>query len=179
MFFGESGRHDNVKEFGGWNMRGPLFVLMAGSLFAGFMYLPLDIVFSQGEPHEEHHVSALIHGIMIVVPLLGIGIAYLFYGSRKLSTARIMGNPFAQSLHNFWFSGWGLDSLYNRLFVNPFLWLARVNQNDIVDKIYDFLVELSRTSNRFIVQTQTGYLRWYALTVATGLVFIITLGILL
>ena len=179
VFFGESGRHDNVKEFGGWNMRGPLFVLMAGSLFAGFMYLPLDIVFSQGEPNEEHHVSALIHGIMIVVPLLGIGIAYLFYGSRKLSTARIMASPFAQRLHTFWFNGWGMDTLYNRLFVNPFLWLARINENDIVDKIYDFLIMLSRIGNRLIVQTQTGYLRWYALTVATGLVFIITLGILL
>ena len=179
VFFGESVGHDKGKEFGGWNMSGPLFVLMVGSLFAGYMYLPLDIIFSQGESHEEHHVSPLIHGIMIVVPLLGIGVAYLFYGTRTFSIARIMASPFAQSLHKFWFNGWGMDTLYNRLFVNPFLWLARINKNDIVDKFYDFLIELSSTANRMKVKTQTGYLRWYTLTVAAGLVFVITLGVLL
>jgi len=179
VFFGESDGHDKGKEFGGWNMSGPLVVLMVGSLFAGYMNLPLDIIFSQGESHEEHHVSSLIHGIMIVVPLLGIGIAYLFYGTRTFSITRIMASPFAQSLHKFWFNGWGMDTLYNRLFVNPFLWLARINKNDIVDKFYDFLIELSSTANRMMVKTQTGYLRWYTLTVAAGLVFVITLGAIL
>ena len=116
---------------------------------------------------------------MIVVPLLGIGVAYLFYGTRTFSIARIMASPFAQSLHKFWFNGWGMDTLYNRLFVNPFLWLARINKNDIVDKFYDFLIELSSTANRMMVKTQTGYLRWYTLTVAAGLVFVITVGVLL
>ena len=179
VFFGENDGHDKGKEFGGWNMSGPLVVLMVGSLFAGYMNLPLDIIFSQGESHEEHHVSSLIHGIMIVVPLLGIGIAYLFYGTRTFSITRIMASPFAQSLHKFWFNGWGMDTLYNRLFVNPFLWLARINKNDIVDKFYDFLIELSSTANRMMVKTQTGYLRWYTLTVAAGLVFVITLGAIL
>ena len=179
VFFGESGGHDKGKEFGGWNMSGPLIVLMVGSLFAGYIDLPLDIIFNQNEPHEEHHVSPLIHGIMIVVPLLGIGIAYLFYGTRTFSIGRIMDSPFAQSLHKFWFNGWGMDTLYNRLFVNPFLWLARINKNDIVDKFYDFLIKLSSTANRMMVKTQTGYLRWYTLTVAAGLVFVITLGVLL
>ncbi|MCS5581692.1 MAG: hypothetical protein NZ837_14320, partial [Gammaproteobacteria bacterium] len=62
---------------------------------------------------------------------------------------------------------------------NPFLWLARINKNDIVDKFYGFLIELSSIANRMMVKTQTGYLRWYTLTVAAGLVFVITLGALL
>ena len=179
VFFGESKGHDNDKETGGWNMSAPLYLLMVGALFAGFLSLPLDSVFNHGEAPEEHHVSTLIHGIMIAVPLLGIGIAYLFYYSKSFSVEKLMASPVAQNLHRFWHSGWGMDALYNWLFVYPFLWLARINRDDLVDKFYGLLVELTRAAHGMIVKTQTGYLRWYALSVATGLVLIITLGVLL
>ncbi|MDA1370117.1 MAG: NADH-quinone oxidoreductase subunit L [Proteobacteria bacterium] len=179
VFFGESKGHDNDKETGGWNMSAPLYLLMVGALFAGFLSLPLDSVFNHGEAPEEHHVSILIHGIMIAVPLLGIGIAYLFYYSKTFSVEKLMASPVAQNLHRFWHSGWGMDALYNWLFVYPFLWLARINRDDLVDKFYGLLVELTRAAHGMIVKTQTGYLRWYALSVATGLVLIITLGVLL
>ncbi|MDP6414590.1 MAG: NADH-quinone oxidoreductase subunit L [Gammaproteobacteria bacterium] len=178
VFFGENKGHDSEREYGGWNMSRPLFVLMVGALLAGFIGLPLDSVFgSHGE--EEHHVSALMHGIMIAVPLIGIGIAYLFYYSKTFSVDKLMASPLAKNLHKFWFSGWGMDALYNWLFVYPFLWLARINKDDLVDKLYALLVELSRAAHAMIVKTQTGYLRWYALSVATGLVVILTLGVLL
>ena len=159
-------------------MSRPLFVLMVGALLAGFIGLPLDSVFA-GHGEEEHQVSALIHGIMIAVPLTGIGIAYLFYYSKTFSVDKLMASPLAKNLHKFWFSGWGMDALYNWLFVYPFLWLARINKDDLVDKLYALLVELSRAAHAMIVKTQTGYLRWYALSVATGLVVILTLGVLL
>ena len=179
VFFGESKGHDNDKETGGWNMSAPLYLLMIGALFAGFLSLPLDSVFNKGEAPEEHHVSTLIHGIMIAVPLIGIGIAYLFYYSKTFSVERLMASPLARNLHKFWHSGWGMDALYNWLFVHPFLWLARINRNDLVDKFYGLVVEFTRVAHGMIVKTQTGYLRWYALSVATGLVVIITLGVLL
>ncbi len=131
VFFGESHGHDNEREEAGWNMAGPLFVLMVLSLLGGFISIPVDAVFNHGAEHEEHHVSALVHGFMIAVPLLGIAISYLFYGSRTLSIEKLMQSSLAQSLHRFWYSGWGMDRLYNTLFVNPFVWLARLNRKDI------------------------------------------------
>ncbi|HJN96378.1 MAG: NADH-quinone oxidoreductase subunit L [Gammaproteobacteria bacterium] len=178
VFFGDNKGHEPTQEVGGWNMSWPLFVLMVGALLAGFIGLPLDAVFG-GHGEEEHDVSALIHGIMIAAPLLGIGIAYLFYYSKTFSVDKLMASPLAKSLHKFWFSGWGMDALYNWLFVYPFLWLARINKDDLVDKLYAFVVVLSRAAHAMIVKTQTGYLRWYALSVATGLVLILTLGVLL
>ena len=179
VFFGENRGHHCEGEYGGWNMSVPLFILMVLSLVGGFIHIPVDAVFSHGEVHEEHHASLLIEGIMIAVPLIGIGIAYLFYGSKKLSVDNLMSSSLAQNLHKFWHSGWGMDWLYDRLFVFPFMWLARINAKDIIDLFYGLVVEINRTAHAMIVRSQTGYLRWYALSIATALVVIITIGVLL
>jgi NADH-quinone oxidoreductase subunit L len=179
VFFGENRGHHCEGEYGGWNMKAPLAVLMLLSLVGGFIPIPVDAVFSHGEVHEEHHASLLVEGFMILVPLIGIGIAYLFYGSKTFSVEKLMSSPLAQNLHRFWNSGWGMDWLYDRLFVFPFMWLARINARDIIDLFYGLVVDINQTAHRMIVRTQTGSLRWYALSLATGLVVIITLGVLL
>ncbi len=179
VFFGENRGHHCDGEYGGWNMKAPLAVLMLLSLVGGFIPIPVDAVFSHGEVHEEHHASLLVEGFMILVPLIGIGIAYLFYGSRTFSAEKLMSSPLAQNLHRFWNSGWGMDWLYDRLFVFPFMWLARINARDIIDLFYGLVVDINQTAHRMIVRTQTGSLRWYALSLAAGLVVIITLGVLL
>jgi len=179
VFFGENRGHHCEGEYGGWNMKAPLTVLMLLSLVGGFIPIPVDAVFSHGEMHEEHHASLLVEGFMILVPLIGIGIAYLFYGSKTFSVEKLMSSPLSQNLHRFWNSGWGMDWLYDRLFVFPFMWLARINARDIIDLFYGLVVDINQTAHRMIVRTQTGSLRWYALSLAAGLVVIITLGVLL
>ena len=179
VFFGENRGHHCEGEYGGWNMKAPLAVLMLLSLVGGFIPIPVDAVFSHGEMHGEHHASLLVEGFMILVPLIGIGIAYLFYGSKTFSVEKLMSSPLAQYLHRFWNSGWGMDWLYDRLFVFPFMWLARINARDIIDLFYGLVVDINQTAHRMIVRTQTGSLRWYALSLAAGLLVIITLGVLL
>ena len=178
VFFGENRGHHCEGEYGGWNMSVPLFILMVLSLVGGFIHIPVEAVFSHGEAHEEHHASLLIEGIMIAVPLIGIAIAYLFYGSKTFSVEKLMASSLSKNLHKFWNSGWGMDWLYDRLFVFPFMWLARINAKDIVDQFYGLVVEINRTAHSMIARTQTGQLRWYALSIATGLVVIITLGVI-
>ena len=179
VFFGESKGHHDEKEVAGFSMAVPLMILMVFSLFGGWIQIPVDSVFSHGEVHEEHHVSALMHGIMIAVPLIGIAVSYLFFMRKSFSVEKLMASPLAASLHKFWFSGWGMDALYNFLFIRPFLFLARINKNDLVDAGYALIVSLTRTAHAMIAKTQTGQLRWYAATVAFGLVLIISLGELL
>ena len=179
VFFGENKGHAPEKEVGGMHMNGPLILLMILSLVGGFIAIPVESVFSHGEVHEEHHVSTLIHGFMIAVPLIGIAISYLFFYAKVFSVEKLMASSFAKTLHRFWFSGWGMDWLYDRLFVFPFIWLSKINKADLVDSFYAFVVELSRAANGMIVKTQTGYLRWYALSIAAGLVVLISVGVLL
>ncbi len=179
VFFGESKGHHEEKEVTGFSMATPLIILMVLALFGGWIQIPVDAVFSHGEVHEEHHISGFMHAVMIAVPLLGIGVSYLFFMSKTFSVEKLMANPLAASLHRFWFSGWGMDALYNFLFVRPFVFLARVNKKDLVDAVYGLLVEISRVAHVMLARTQTGQLRWYALSIAGGVVLLVTLGVLL
>ncbi|MFT7470122.1 MAG: NADH-quinone oxidoreductase subunit L [Kiritimatiellia bacterium] len=180
VFFGESKGHHEEKEVAGFSMATPLIILMVLALFGGWIQIPVDAVFSHGEVHaEEHHISGLMHAIMIAVPLLGIGVSYLFFMSKTFSVEKLMANPLATRLHGFWFSGWGMDALYNFLFVRPFVFLARINKNDLVDAVYALLVEISRVAHVMIARTQNGQLRWYALSIGGGVVILITLGVVL
>ena len=175
VFFGDSNAaHLPEKEYGGWNMNGPLILLIILSLMGGFIAVPLDPVFGQS---EEHHVSGLLHTFMVATPLIGIAISFLIFYTKTIPLEKLMGSSFAQTLHKFWNSGWGFDWLYDRLIVFPFLWLARINRADVIDGFYALVVEISRAANGMIVKTQTGYLRWYALSVAAGLIVLITLGV--
>ena len=177
VFFGDSNAaHLPEKEYGGWNMNGPLILLIILSLMGGFIAVPLDPVFGQS---EEHHVSGLLHTFMVATPLIGIAISFLIFYTKTIPVEKLMGSSFAQTLHKFWNSGWGFDWLYDRLIVFPFLWLARINRADVIDGFYALVVEISRAANGMIIKTQTGYLRWYALSVAAGLIVLITLGVLL
>ena len=176
VFFGESRGHHDAKEVAGFTMAVPLFILMAFSVFGGWITIPVESVFGL---HEEHHVSTLMHGIMIAVPLLGIGLAYLFYVSKTFSVEKLMASALAKNLHVFWFSGWGMDRLYDVVLVKPFLWLARINRNDLLDKLYSLIVELTRAAHGMAARSQTGYLQWYTLSIAAGLVLLVLLGVLL
>jgi NADH-quinone oxidoreductase subunit L len=180
VFFGESKGHHEEKEVAGFSMATPLIILMVLALFGGWIQIPVDAVFSHGEVHvQEHHISGLMHAIMISVPLLGIGVSYLFFMSKTFSVDKLMANPLATRLHGFWFSGWGMDALYNFLFVRPFVFLARINKNDLIDAVYALLVEISRVAHVMIARTQNGQLRWYALSIGGGVVILITLGVVL
>jgi NADH-quinone oxidoreductase subunit L len=180
VFFGESKGHHEEKEVAGFSMATPLLILMVLALFGGWIQIPVDAVFSHGEVHvQEHHISGLMHAIMIAVPLFGIGVSYLFFMSKTFSVEKLMANPLATRLHGFWFSGWGMDTLYNFLFVRPFVFLARVNKNDLIDAVYALLIEISRAAHIILARTQTGQLRWYALSVGAGVVILITLGVVL
>jgi len=179
VFFGESKGHHKDTEVAGFSMATPLIILMVLALFGGWIQIPVDTVFNHGEVHEERHISGLLHAIMIAVPLLGIGVSYLFFMSKTFSVEKLMANPLATWLHGFWFSGWSMDALYNFLFVRPFVFLARVNKNDLIDAVYALLVEISRVAHVMLARTQTGQLRWYALSIGGGVVILITLGVVL
>lgn len=175
VFFGESAGHHEAREVTGFSMAAPLLVLMVLALAGGLIHVPTESVFAASE-HREHHVSALMHSIMIAVPLLGIALSYLFYGSRTLSVERLMSNTIAQGLHKFWFAGWGFDGLYRRLLITPYVWLAAVNKRDVVDTAAGLLVTLSEAGNSLLTRSQSGSLRWYILSVVGGTVLLITLG---
>ncbi len=178
VFFGASRGHDDATEVRGLAMLVPLFILMGLSLFGGWIPVPLDAVFSHGTGHEEHHVSALLHGIMIAAPLVGIAISYFCFASGPKRAEGLVALPGARALRRFWHSGWGFDWLYDALFVRPFVWLARVNAKDLIDSCYAALVAATRAGHAWFAHSQTGNLGWYAFSMALGLIVVLALGML-
>jgi len=83
------------------------------------------------------------------------------------------------AVHRFWLAGWGFDWLYDVLIVQPFLWLARANKQDVLDAPYQGMAYVSLWSYRALRTSQTGNLRWYAAVIATGSVMIVALALLL
>ena len=177
VFFGASHGHHDEKEKTGFSMATPLFILMLLSLLGGWIQIPVESVFNHGQAHEEHHVSALIHGIMIAVPLVGIAVSYLFFVSGALSVEKLMSYKFSKILHRFWFSGWAMDALYKHLLINPFMWLARLNRNDFFDALYNSVIAISRSAHGLVAKTQTGYLGWYLISMAAGLTAVLAVGV--
>jgi NADH-quinone oxidoreductase subunit L len=105
-------------------------------------------------------------------------LAYLFYLKRPVLQNVLEHSGLAMALHRFWLSGWGFDKLYDVVLVRPFVYLATINKNDFIDKIYTAIAALARGFNYGLAQTQSGILRWYMIGVVAGALLIITLSLL-
>lgn len=161
----------------------PLLILGVLSLLGGLIHVPVDAVFAQSAGHEEAHASQLIHTVMILVPVFGVIISWFLYGSKPYEKAgahmrkQLLASPLGGLLNRFWFSGWGMDALYQFLLVRPFVALAQVNRRDVIDILYSWVALVTRVGNSAVVMTQTGNLRWYAISLVGGLVLVIGLGV--
>ena len=175
--------HDAVVENTSPAMFFPLLILGVLSLLGGLIHVPVDAVFAHGAGHEEAHASQLIHTVMIMVPVFGVIVSWFLYGSKPYEKAgqhtrkRLLESSLGGFLSRFWFSGWGMDTLYQFVFVRPFVALAQINRKDVIDLLYSWVALVARVGNSAVVMTQTGNLRWYAISLVGGLVLVIGLGV--
>jgi NADH-quinone oxidoreductase subunit L len=82
-------------------------------------------------------------------------------------------------LHRLWFADWGFDWVYGWVFVRPFVWIARLNRNDFIDRFYDGIAKLTEILHHILSRTQTGNLRWYVAGITVGGIIIIGFMVLL
>jgi len=145
-------------------------------LFSNFVeqVLPSPVL-AQGREYLEGPVSVLTG----VVCLAGIGLVYLFILRMPQWTDRLSGSGPGKYLSRFWFCGWGFDWLYETVLVRPFTWLASVNRNDGIDKIFSTVALINRAGYRGLNATQSGLIRTYVLGIGAGAVIIIGLVVLL
>ena len=104
-------------------------------------------------------------------------VGYLVFGGKQLSVEGLVRSRLGERLRRLWDSGWGFDALYDALLVRPFMAIARLNKNDVVDLAYALTVAVARGLHRLTALTQTGRLRWYAANMTLGLVLILLLAL--
>ena len=157
----------------GIRMALPLSLLCVFSIIGGWFALPLASVFPSA---GEHHPSHLIEGISISVPLIGLAIAYLIFLGGQLKVDGLVNSSMGQMLKKFWFSGWAMDWLYDRVWVRPYKFLTLILRNECIDDIYNTIVRFCQFLFMSLSYTQTGRLRWYATSMVFGLILVIALS---
>ena len=189
-FFGEA-KHD-VTYRPGNRMRLTLIVLATLSLIAGLVELPhtlggrayfsefmasalpaLDYV--RGDTRAE----LILQIVAGAVSVAGIYLAYLFFLRRRAIAESLALSYVGAALDRFWFAGWGFDWLYKKLFVGPYVWLARVNKDDFIDSIYDGIAKLNEVLYRALSVTESGKVRWYMTGIAFGAIVAIAIAVFL
>jgi NADH-quinone oxidoreductase subunit L len=178
-FFGPA--HAQADHRPGVRINLPLIVLAVLSLIAGFIDLPKILgnwpLFSDFLQSALPATSILpdkagYEGLFTVlsgaVSLFGILAIYLFTQGYRRLTENLVRSAVGGVLHRFWFCGWGFDWLYDRLLERPYIWLAHVNKDDVIDLFFDGTAWFNRMVYRALSFSQTGRVRWYAAAMAIG-----------
>jgi NADH-quinone oxidoreductase subunit L len=142
-------------------------------------FLQTSLPQGAGAAEPSARTEWLLSIIAEAASLLGIPVAWIL--SRRRLHAATSG---AASMHDsprvrFLQTGWGFDWIYDKVFVRPFMLLARVNARDVVDRLFDGVGGLNMLLSKGLRWTQNGRVRWYAAGLAAGAVLIAAAVVLL
>ena len=116
----------------------------------------------------------------LVVGLLGIATAYVMYMAFPLLPMRLATQ--FRGIYQFLLNKWYFDELYDAIFVQPLIRLARVfwqtGDAMLIDGVPNGLAELTVDGSRQAVKIQTGSLAMYAFVMLIGVVVLIGLFLL-
>lgn len=152
----------------------PLIVLLILSTVVGALITPpLSSVLPENSFGEEGKVTLeIISGVVAVVGILIA--AALWLGKRTLVNTIASSAP-GRFFSTWWFAAWGFDWLYDKVFVQPYLLIARLLQRDPLNGTMNLIAGLSVLANRVLVRSANGYLRWYVASMSLGAVIILAL----
>ncbi|MFW6077389.1 MAG: NADH-quinone oxidoreductase subunit L [Hyphomicrobiales bacterium] len=169
----------------------PLYVLAAGSLFAGILFYDWFIGAGEADfwgqaihraPDNHilealHHVPAWVVWSPAIMMAAGFAIAWLFYIRRPdLPVALARQN---EPLYNFLLNKWYFDEIYDFLLVRPGMWLGRFlwlkGDGWLIDGFGPdgISARVVDVTNQ-VVRLQTGYLYHYAFAMLIGVAALVT-----
>ncbi|MGA8272171.1 MAG: NADH-quinone oxidoreductase subunit L [Candidatus Sulfotelmatobacter sp.] len=178
VFFGPLGIP--VTKRPGYAMTVPLVILAFLAIVAGYLKQPLLAFLQLALPStletNTHGLTEIgSEGIAAVLFLIGLYFSYLFHLQRRSLADALVANPVGRMLHEWWFADWGFDWIYDKVFVQPFIWASEINKSDFVDAFYTGVAWLTQLSYRGLSRTETGRVRWYALAMGAGSVLFVAM----
>jgi NADH-quinone oxidoreductase subunit L len=169
----------------------PLVILAFFSIAAGWIEWPHNLLhislFSEQVQQvlpatqlKTHLPEEIVFQLIaVIVSLFGIYTGYALYYRQSEQMTLWKQSENIQALRNFLLNGWKFDQLYDTLLVKPFLFITRINKSDVTDKLYTGIADIHLQLNKGFSFFQNGSLRWYVAGVLIGILFIITLQLLL
>ena len=136
--------------------------------------LPQPMVNSSLPVHE-----LIIQIFYAFVSLLGITLTYITYRYAGKIIDTLMNTFITSYLHRFIQAGFGFDWVYEHFLVRPYIWIARINRKDVLDRITDVNIYIFQRSNLILSRAVSGNIRWYAACVGIGAVILLGIVILL
>jgi NADH-quinone oxidoreductase subunit L len=154
-----------------WIMLGPLVVLAAGAVFAGFLFYPYFLgehaagFWDHVVPrHEGHHdFPAWVIWAPLIVTVTGFLFAVLFYLWQTGAAKAMAKGPVWAFLYNKWY----FDEIYDFVFVKGARALGdlfwKVGDKKIIDGLGpDGVAATSRVVSRGVKRLQTGFVYHYS-----------------
>ncbi|NBV06329.1 MAG: NADH-quinone oxidoreductase subunit L [Proteobacteria bacterium] len=168
----------------------PLFVLASGSIAAGFIGANLlHMVSAEGNFFENviyvgesklelleeiHHAPFLVKISPMIVGIIAIALAYLFYLVKTDLPKKLADT--LKPLYKLSYNKWYFDEIYEVVFVKStkklgdFLW--RIVDVKGVDGMPNGMVFLCKKAASQISKIQTGYIYNYALSIVLGIIIL-------
>ena len=167
----------------------PLYILAAGAVLAGIAFYGSfvgsgresfwgDSIFVLNDVIEAaHHVPFWVKAAPMIVTLIGIALAWLFYIKSPALPATVAER--LRPLYLFSYNKWYFDELYDRLFVRPAFFIGKglwkTGDGAIIDGLGpDGVANVTRNLAQRAVRLQSGYLYHYAFAMMIGVVLLIT-----
>lgn len=178
VFFGkENTPYHEIKGVTYW---GPLAILATLSTFVGAaLKAPVESILNAAKipaviipeameagVHGAEHIAV---GIALAGFVIGVILFAFAYGAVKSFSKTSLGAGLANICRN----ALGFDTLYDLIFVKPYLLIAKICGRDPIDGLWLVLPAIVKAGNGFTSSRQTGSLREYASSMSLGIVVLL------
>jgi NADH-quinone oxidoreductase subunit L len=170
----------------GYLMSVPLLILAILSIIGGMVEVPGTLISNKTFTNFLHtalppmtalstgaHVESILRVVAGLVSLSGILAAYWLFLKSPRYVDHMVRSTVGSRVHQLWFADWGFDWLYDKLVVQPYVWLARINKDDFFDLFFDGVAWTAAAFNRVLSPTESGNVRWYAACIVIGAIIVL------
>ena len=123
-----------------------------------------------------------MHGaehLAVGIALAGLAVAIVLFAFAYKAVKGFAETSFGAGLANICRNAFGFDSLYNLVFVQPYLLIAKILGRDPIDGLWLVLPAIVKSGNKFTSTRQTGSLREYASSMSLGVVVLLMILIVI
>ncbi|PWC23009.1 NADH-quinone oxidoreductase subunit L [Brenneria roseae subsp. roseae] len=157
----------------------PLIVLMVLSTFIGAMIVPpLHGVLPETTELEHSQVMTLeiASGVIAIAGILLAAVLWL--GKRQVVDSIAKSAP-GRFFSTWWFHAWGFDWVYDKVFIRPYLAIAKLLRRDPLNLLMNIPAFITRWGNRGLTVSENGQVRWYVASMSLGAVVVLALLLLI